>query len=67
MIFLIDIYDSVSVENRDDKLALIYQMNTVNKVAVNTAMGQTDRVEVNKIVTQGSTWGPTVDDLLGVS
>ena len=53
-----DIYDSVSVENRDDKLALLYQMNTVNKVAVNTAMGQTDRVEVNKIVTQGSTWGP---------
>ena len=49
-----EIYDSVPANIRDDKIALLYQMNTVNKVSVNTAMGQTDRVEVNK--TQGSTW-----------
>ena len=27
-------------------------------VAVNTAVGQTDRVNMPEIVTQGGTWGP---------
>ena len=53
-----NIYDAASEENRDDKLALIYEMNTENKVAVNTAVGQTERVEVRKAVMQGGTWGP---------
>ena len=48
-----NIYDAVSEENRDYKIALIYQMNTENKVAVNTAVGQTERVEVRKVVMQG--------------
>ena len=53
-----DIFDAVSENQRNDKLALLYQMNTENKVAVNTAVGQTERVTVNKVVTQGGTWGP---------
>ena len=45
-----DLFDAVSKENRDDKVALLYQMNT--------AVGQTERMAVNKVVTQGGTWGP---------
>ena len=52
-----DVYEAVSEENRDDKLALIYEINKENKVAVNTACGQTERIDINKIVAQGSTWG----------
>ena len=32
-------------------------MNKHNRVAVNTAVGQTERFEIDKVVTQGSTWG----------
>ena len=32
-----DVYEAVSEENCDDKLALIYEINKENKVAVNTA------------------------------
>ena len=42
---------------RDDKLALLYEINKKNKVAVNTAVGKTERTEINKVVTQGGTWG----------
>ena len=40
------------------KLGLIYESNVNNLVAVNTPVGQTDRVNINKIVTQGGTFGP---------
>ena len=33
-------------------------MNSENRVAVNTGVGQTERRTVNKVVTQGGTWGP---------
>ena len=49
--------DALPEESRDDKLALLYDINKKNKVAVNTAGGQTERIDVNKIVTQGGTWG----------
>ena len=52
-----DIYDSVSKENRDDKLALIYETNVENLVAVNTASFQTQRVKITSIVQQGGSWG----------
>ena len=52
-----DVFDAVTEENRDDKLALLYDINKENKVAVNTTVGQTERFNANKIVTQGGTWG----------
>ena len=55
--YLNDIYDSLPPSQRDDKMALLYEINKRNKVAVNTAVGQTERVEINKVVTQGGTWG----------
>ena len=48
-----DLYDSLPSDQCDDKLALIYQANIENKVAVNTAVGLTSRVNIPKIVTQG--------------
>ena len=53
-----DIYDTVPDANRNDKLALLYESNRKNLVAVNTAVGMTERVDINNIVQQGGTWGP---------
>ena len=52
-----DIYDALPSASRDDKLALLYDVNKENKVAVNTPIGQTERFQVDKVVTQGGTWG----------
>ena len=52
-----DVFDALPVEKRDDKVALLYEMNKHNKVAVNTPVGQTERVDIHKVVTQGGTWG----------
>ena len=53
-----DLYDSLPSEHQDDKLALIYEGNSLNKVAVNTPVGLTDRVNIEHIVTQGGVFGP---------
>ena len=53
-----DTNDALPENKRDDKLALVYQTNVKNLVAVNTAVGQTERVNIPKIVQQGGAWGP---------
>ena len=53
-----DVYDTVAPSKRDDKLALLYESNKKNMVAVKTAVGMTDRVNIPNIVQQGGTWGP---------
>ena len=45
-----DLYDSLPEHSRDDKVALIYQTNVNNRVAVNTAVGQTERISIPRIV-----------------
>ena len=53
-----DLYDSLPDSSCDDKLALVYETNVNNQVAVNTDVGQTERFSVQRIVQQGSGWGP---------
>ena len=53
-----DLYDYLPENKRDDQLALIYQTNISNLVSVNTAVGQTERVNMPQIVQQGGAWGP---------
>ena len=53
-----ELYDALPDEKRDDKLALVYQTNVNNLVAVNTSVGQTQRVNMPQIVQQGGAWGP---------
>ena len=53
-----DIFDCLPEEKRDRKLALIYQTNVDNLIAVNTPVGQTARVNMPQIVQQGGGWGP---------
>ena len=53
-----ELWDTIDNSVRDDKLGLIFEMSKSNLVAVNTAVGQTDRVEIKEIVTQGGTWSP---------
>ena len=43
---------------QDDKLALIYEGNRINKVAIKTPAGLTERMDICKIVTQGGVTGP---------
>ena len=50
-----DLYDSGIV---DDQLALIYEANKKNRVAVKTPYGFTERVNIEKIVLQGEVFGP---------
>ena len=42
----------------DEKLALIYKLNSVNQVAVRTPFGLTEKKQVEKIVLQGEVLGP---------
>ena len=55
---MIDMVDSIPPSSQDDKIAMVYEANKSNLVAINTAVGQTDRVEIPRIVMQGGTWGP---------
>ena len=50
-------FDSLPSEQRDDKLALVYESNRNTLMAVNTAVGLTDRVNVERVVTQGGVFG----------
>ena len=42
----------------DDKLALIYKLNSTNQVAVKTPFGMSERQTVKQIVLQGEVFGP---------
>ena len=53
-----DIFDCLPEQERDKKVALIYQANVQNLVAVKTPVGQTDRVDIPRIVQQGGGWSP---------
>ena len=55
---MVDLLDTLPFSSLDDKMALIYEANRVNKVAINTGVGQTSRVDIPSIVMQGGTWGP---------
>ena len=52
-----DVYDTLPEDKRNDELSLLYESNKVNMVAVKTAAGMTDRVDIPCIVQQGGTWG----------
>ena len=50
-----DLFDTIDNEKKDDRLALLYTSNKKNLVSVKTGVGQTDIVEIEKIVQQGGT------------
>ena len=58
-------YDTLLSHNRDDKVALLYESNNKNIVAINTSVGVTDIVNIPKIVQQGRTMG-TMPTLQGI-
>ena len=54
-----NLFDVLDGDKRDDKIALIYEMNRENHVAFKTpSFGLTKRVKVKDIVMQGSVFGP---------
>ena len=55
---MLDLYETLPMKTRDDKISLIYEMNKQNYVAVKTALGLTDRILLPKLVMQGGKWGP---------
>ena len=52
-----DLYDSGV---KDDKLALLYNINTEVKVAVKTPVGRTKRESIFNVITQGDVFGPII-------
>ena len=55
-----DLFDTLSEDHRNDKIALLYESNRNNLVAVNTAVGMTEQINIPEIVQQGGTWGPVL-------
>ena len=55
---MIDLFDTLPENKRDDTLALLYTLSEENYVAVKTPHGLTDRMSMPSIVQQGGTWGP---------
>ena len=53
-----DLWDTLPPTARDDRLGLVFESSRTNLVAVNTAVGQTARVNIPEIAQQGGTWGP---------
>ena len=53
-----DLFDTLPVEHQDEKLALMYGANVKTAMAVNTAVGQTERVIIRETVQQGGVFGP---------
>ena len=45
-------------QSHDDRLGLVFELSRGNMEAINTAVGQTDRVNIPEITAQGGTWGP---------
>ena len=43
---------------RNDNLCLLYEGTKKTKIAINTAVGQTERFQVENLIAQGSSWGP---------
>ena len=52
-----DLFDTRREDHRNDKIALSYESNKNNLVAVNTAVGMTERINIPEIV---GTWGPVL-------
>ena len=52
-----DLADTIPKDKQNDKLALLYEANRRNLVAINTPVGQTERINIPHIVCQGGTWG----------
>ena len=57
---MLDVFDTLPHDSRDDKLALLYQLSVENHVAVNTPHGLTERMAIPHLVQQGGTWGPVL-------
>ena len=53
-----DLYDNTDDSLRNDKLALVADLNKESLVAIKTPVGLTDRINITDIVQQGGTWGP---------
>ena len=53
-----DIVDTLPKDKQNDKISLLYESNKSNLVAVKTASGLTERVNIPCLVQQGGTWGP---------
>ena len=57
---MLDVFDTLPLDSRDDKLALLYQLSVENHVAVNTPHGLTERMAIPHLVQQGGTGGPVL-------
>ena len=53
-----DIVDTLPKDKQNDEISLLYESNKNNLVAVKTASGLTDRVNIPCLVQQGGIWGP---------
>ena len=53
-----NLYDAIGDNEVDDKVALLFEANETNLVAVKTPVGETERINIERIIQQGGIWGP---------
>jgi hypothetical protein len=53
-----DLWDTLPDHARDDRRGLFYEASKTNLVAVNTAVGQTDSLNIPEIAQRVGAWGP---------
>ena len=53
-----DVFDNIEEEQRNDKIALLSDMNKKYLTSIKTSHGMTKRVNFEDIVQQGGIWGP---------
>ena len=53
-----DLYDTIAQEERDDKIALLFEANKENQVAINTPVGRTQSINLKELVQQGGKLRP---------
>ena len=53
-----DLFDILPLQMRDNRLALVYELNKTNLVSVKTPVGLSEQFSCDEIVLQGGGWGP---------
>ena len=48
-----DLYDAIGDDEANDKVALLFKANETNLVSVKTPVGQTERINIKRIIQQG--------------
>ena len=53
-----DVVDTLPESSKNDKVSLLFELNKKSKVSINTPYGLTYRIDIDRVLQQGGSWGP---------